>query len=406
MRKVPPAGWRLGNTFLFRNFPEQCGREDLWRAFRGVGTVEDVFIPNKRDKMGCCFGFVSISGGGSKEEVLARLNRLWIGSYIIRAFVPRHERDARKVEHRDVRVNRSEETRKGFPGIARRAFGGGSFAEAVRGGSRAGEGRQVGDSVGVEVLQFQSDQGDRGWISGAFVGQLRDHFPWSEFGEELRSECASILKINTMGAGLVLIRSDSERSTKEALAGMEEWTEFWFSWSREWTPADVCKSREVWTRWLGVPLQAWTGRFFEAACAQVGRLVKLHKNTGQKERLDVAWVFVSTGLGKIDQTLECDIDGSRFQIRVEECCDHLPGKALEDGGESDSDQELHESGEGESEEDEHSILGFERPMAAEEEGEQSVEGGWKSEGRDARVSLGEEIEGGLHGKLGERWMAR
>lgn len=39
-------------TFFFRNFPERYTGEDLKRCFRRVGSMVDVYIPRKRDKMG------------------------------------------------------------------------------------------------------------------------------------------------------------------------------------------------------------------------------------------------------------------------------------------------------------------------------------------------------------------
>lgn len=73
-------GWVI---FFFRNFLEGCSVEDLRKKFGGVGRAEDLFIPGKKAKLGKRFGFVRFSDGGDEEEILEKLNKIWVGSYII-----------------------------------------------------------------------------------------------------------------------------------------------------------------------------------------------------------------------------------------------------------------------------------------------------------------------------------
>lgn len=82
---------RNADTFFFRNFPEDSTKEELRRRFEEVGRVVDLFIPAKRDKVGKRFGFVFWKGG-EEERLLEKLNKVWIGSFVIRAFRPRFER--------------------------------------------------------------------------------------------------------------------------------------------------------------------------------------------------------------------------------------------------------------------------------------------------------------------------
>lgn len=79
-------------TFFFRNFPPDCTGEDLWHRFEKVGRVVDLFIPSKKDKWGSRFGFVRFQRTAGDDILLDRLNRIWIGSFIIRASKPRFER--------------------------------------------------------------------------------------------------------------------------------------------------------------------------------------------------------------------------------------------------------------------------------------------------------------------------
>lgn len=56
-------------------------------------------------------------------------------------------------------------------------------------------------------------------------------------------------------------------------------------------------------------------------CASLGRSVGVHGVTDQKLRLDETYVEISTGLPHVDRTLNCEIDGPSFTVRVEEVKD-------------------------------------------------------------------------------------
>ncbi|KAL8494694.1 hypothetical protein ACS0TY_025504 [Phlomoides rotata] len=81
-------------TCFFKNYPEDCKLEQLREIFNSVDKVIDVFFPRKRDKQGKPFGFVRFAERSLKEEeqILSELNKLWIGSYKIRASLPRFNR--------------------------------------------------------------------------------------------------------------------------------------------------------------------------------------------------------------------------------------------------------------------------------------------------------------------------
>ncbi|KAL6583818.1 hypothetical protein OROMI_003107 [Orobanche minor] len=316
------AGWRLGTTFLVRNFPDDCRKEELWRRLGEAGKVEDLFLPKKRDKLGFRFGFVRLSNGGSTEEMLVRLNRIWIGTYVIRAFIPKHERGAGRV------VRETRENLVGGGGSPRRIRldinSGGwrskdvSFADILK-RKQDGKGVQEGEEDGEEGgFVFLSAEDDKKWLEGAVTGHLKDSFSWEKSGEELQSECSGSLKITSMGNNLLLIQTENESETESILNGFEEWTTFWLDWWHPWRCSDFNQRREPWTKWTGIPLHAWSESFFKEACNRFGLMVELAEATKLRQRLDVAVVKVRTGLESIDRLLDCKIDGVWYKIRIEE----------------------------------------------------------------------------------------
>lgn len=314
--------WRIMdkdvNTFYFTNFPEKCSMEDLDREFRTVGEVKDMFCPKKRDKAGNLFGFVRFSKKHNREKTLEELNKIWIGTYKLRAYLPKFNREPLRVRPKNQNT---------FPASSGRLGGFTSFAGVV-------SGRQVGTYPSTEdvsenkqvwendVINFQSIESEKKWLDGVSTGFLKREFNWEEHGEELQEECAGKLSLTTLGGNLILIKSMTDKATRTILEEFDEWRGYWFEWTRQWTDIDVIQNREVWTRWYGVPLHAWSIRFFSYACAKFGLFIMVDESSEHKTRLDFARIKISTGFKNIDEVLNVRIDGKSFSIGVKEeaCC--------------------------------------------------------------------------------------
>lgn len=311
-------------TFFFRNFPDGCSSEMLRSRFEEIGSVTEVFVPTKKDKQGNNFGFVRFARNSIVHDILEKLNKVWIGSYIIRAYPPKFDRSVktksgkRSTCREPVRamVWASEMLNKGW------RERGVSYADKVRGQGRCKiKARQevAGDGDMDEEVSFQSTEEESKWLREAFTGRLKGEFTWVDHGEEILSEC-------DMGSGMLLLQSGSEKTTNEVINGLDEWSRFWMDWCKPWAYVDVNWSREVWTRWTGVPLQAWSSRFFGVVISRIGTMVGLHEYTRCKQRLDEAYVKISTGLQSCDRVVSCKIDGAQFKIKIEEIrCTHMIG---------------------------------------------------------------------------------
>ncbi|XP_057793182.1 uncharacterized protein LOC131009792 [Salvia miltiorrhiza] len=344
-------------SFFFNNFPEGTWMETLENRFARVGKVLDIFCPRKRYLKGKPFGFVRFEGGADITRTLEELNNIWIGSYKMRAYVPKFERP-RTEEQKKRTENRPEVQQSRFPvsktdhNFARQAHlipkglrqSGKSFAEAI-GGSAV--------PPADEIIGFQTTEEERTWLLKSFTGYVKSDFLWEDFEEEINSECASMLRISSLGGNLVIIQSIDHRPVQELLNGLDEWVSFWFEWVRPWSYVDVQTQRTVWTKWLGVPLQAWNSRFFHLACSKMGMVLKIHESTKERSRLDMALIQISTGLGPIDKTLQCNIDGARFKIRVVELqdqnaleipCSQVAETESEDFSSSELEEEMEGSG--------------------------------------------------------------
>lgn len=190
-----------------------------------------------------------------------------------------------------------------------------------------------------DIINFKSDEAEKQWLNGCYTGFLKREFNWEEHGEELQEECAGKLSLTTLGGNLILFKSLTDKSTRMTLDEFDEWGDYWFEWTRQWTDIDVVQNRVVWTRWYGVPLHAWSTRFFSYVCAKFGLFIKLDDSSKQKTRLDFARLKISTGFKSIDEVINIRIDGKSFSISVKEesCCYcdvRLPSEMVSDDEDS------------------------------------------------------------------------
>ncbi|XP_057806192.1 uncharacterized protein LOC131021120 [Salvia miltiorrhiza] len=323
-------------TFFVNNLPDGCSADFLRRKFATVLEPTEVVCPKKRDLRGKAFGFVRFEGVSFPDKLLADLNTLWIGSYKIRVYKPRFERELRAERREDLKLegvaDKGQEKVRVLERADRKA--GISFKDILTGN----EGKET---RAEEVLHFKPTEEEKAWILGAVTGLLKNEFLWEEVKDEIIGECSGKLKVSTLGGNLVLFQSACGDPTEEILKEMDEWFQFWFLWSRKWKIGDVSHQRVVWTKWVGVPLHAWNPRFFNDACASFGAVRKIHEGTATNEKFDEAFIQVATGLYSCDRILDCVIEGTCFKIRVEEVRD-APNlcagcKAEEERTKSDSD---------------------------------------------------------------------
>ncbi|KAL4577411.1 hypothetical protein LXL04_013520 [Taraxacum kok-saghyz] len=73
-----------GFTSLFvSNFPDDCNSATIWQLFKAHGKIEDVYIPNKKDKSGANFGFVKFSSIRNEKAFEDTIPKIKCGEVIL-----------------------------------------------------------------------------------------------------------------------------------------------------------------------------------------------------------------------------------------------------------------------------------------------------------------------------------
>ncbi|KAL4575099.1 hypothetical protein LXL04_021940 [Taraxacum kok-saghyz] len=83
-------------TFFFTNFPDKCNHGDLWRCFKNHGKIADVFIPKKKSEVGRRFGFARFLNVEDRDQMVAKLNSIWLGSFKLRVNPAKYSRNDQK----------------------------------------------------------------------------------------------------------------------------------------------------------------------------------------------------------------------------------------------------------------------------------------------------------------------
>ncbi|KAL8525192.1 hypothetical protein ACS0TY_014712 [Phlomoides rotata] len=232
------------------------------------------------------------------------LNSLWIGSYKLRVFVPKYERNRIKVSpHPPAQTFRSDASIRSPER---------SYKEVIIA-------KEVMGTAKEKALVFNMVDDEKAWLENCWTTFLRKEFAWEENGEEIQWECGEIVKLCYMGDNVICIKNGSKWNLQQFVKEMGDWVNHWFEWVRNWQTSDVCHRRLVWTRWFGVPLHAWNPRFFRLAGLEIGNLIKVDDATEKRDIFDFARVLLSVPYRTdINRIVSANIDGQIFQIKVAE----------------------------------------------------------------------------------------
>ncbi|GKF75272.1 nucleotide-binding alpha-beta plait domain-containing protein, partial [Tanacetum coccineum] len=84
-------------NYFFTNFPPEWNEGNLREVFAEFGEVADVYVARKLSKVGLRFVFARFSRVGNPQVLEKRLNKIWNGSFKLRANVAKFERPFSKI---------------------------------------------------------------------------------------------------------------------------------------------------------------------------------------------------------------------------------------------------------------------------------------------------------------------
>lgn len=304
-------------TFLFWNFSEGWWPENMRSRFNEIAKVVDLFIPSKRNKKGERFGFVRFKENIDTGVVEESLNKIWIGSFKLRAKKASFDRGGQAPKQKNSKYPGG--TTISFPAFREPNR---SFAEVTKktkgGLPTNGESRKV-ESENWKGFSFSTSDNEKEWLNNCMIGCLKKDLVWMLDGDRIQEELGADIELSYLGGDRVLLKPNNVEDVRFFMNEQQNRLERWFSDISEWNNNKVDNNRVVWTIWFGVPLEAWTPRFFNLLSTKMGSIVRIDEDTLSHHNLQFVRILIKTPYVEIPrEPLQVMIDGKLHNIIIKE----------------------------------------------------------------------------------------
>ncbi|XP_050217654.1 uncharacterized protein LOC126668506 [Mercurialis annua] len=280
-RSVKPSKSAVPVTIYFENFPQFWKYSDLQRAFAKYGVYGKVITARKLNKASRRFGFLTIDPTFHVNDVLSRMNTVWIGTYHIRAFISRYPFAPRVLNEKPVfapALQDKKQIPKPVPSSFRDRR---SFAQVL--------------NPNLIIASPKHKRFQNSVIAG--VSSLPNLLHACSY---LRKRGITFLSSSFLGGKFILFNFNSSIEKDNFLK--IDFSDF-FESVIPWNSDFITHERYVWVKILGVPMAVWDEDIFCRIGNQLGSFITVHPFVNSMERMDAAYVLISTGYDRMDANL-------------------------------------------------------------------------------------------------------
>ncbi|KAJ9565542.1 hypothetical protein OSB04_001508 [Centaurea solstitialis] len=333
-------------SFYFTNFPEHENESSLWKTFKVLGEVVDLYIARKRNGWGKRFGFVRFLKVRNLSELEKNINGIWIGSFRIHANIARFGRSKRK-EVSKVEIKHPDGLLAKHSGkvLERRH----SYAEVVK------RGVNVIQSTAINSVELSSMPELLPELESSLIGELVSYDALKLVGTFHRLEGWPVCRAFYLGGLSIQLVFDCKVAAVEFLEKACVSWKVWFSTLSTWDPSFLPSSRVARLVIQGVPLHAWCATSFEKIGGCWGKVINSIHSIGNGLSKVYGVVDVLTSKQELIRgTIDVKLKNKIFPVRVWERDWDGPelGEILDDRSAMDSQSEgIDSSWEGDYKED-------------------------------------------------------
>ncbi|GKD50747.1 RNA-directed DNA polymerase, eukaryota, reverse transcriptase zinc-binding domain protein [Tanacetum coccineum] len=293
--------YQISTSIFVTNFPEHFSSRDLWRVCADYGKLIDVYIPNKRSKLGKRYGFVRFINIKEVDRLIKNLCTIWVGRLRLHANVVRFQRPYLNHGRKDTGINvekRNSQVKFGSSGFSGNSN---SYAFAVKQGTldkKVEETKPV--SVALAVEGFEN------------------------------------IKINYMGGFWVMIEFQSVTLKEKFKAHVGVGS--WFFEIIQASNSFHVDGRVTWVNIEGIPLNVWTKNTFTRIASKWGEFLQ------EEDQEDVCFhckrIFIKTTLAEnIFESFKIIVKGKVFWVRAIEVSGWAPNFVKKDEEENATDDD-------------------------------------------------------------------
>ncbi|XP_058755922.1 uncharacterized protein LOC131629137 [Vicia villosa] len=284
------------STFFFTDFDDKWKAKDMYEVFKKMGDIDEVYIPNKKDKRGRRYGFVRFVNVKDDRLLATKLDNVFLEGRKLFANIPRFQRKEKGGE-KGVNSNIVNNRRKG---------GGSNMENRNQEGTRS-------------HLSFKVEEETLKKYEKTYVGIVKEAGLAFNIKKAFHEEGIFSIMVTALGANMCVLEDLIEGEAERFIEERKVWWKVWFKEIIPWEPQDVDLERMAWIKCLGIPCHAWCNGFFETLASSLGTFIHCDDNTFTKLSMDVARLRIRTKcIAVINEIILVLINGLLFRFFVVE----------------------------------------------------------------------------------------
>ncbi|GJX71226.1 reverse transcriptase domain, reverse transcriptase zinc-binding domain protein [Tanacetum coccineum] len=324
---------KISLSVYVSNFPSHLTLRELWNIYGKVGTLADVFIAKRKNKLGQMFAFCRYIKVSNSDELIGSLCDIWIGKLRLHANVARFGRNVTvKPSHAGVKATNSVINNDRLYSSSNKTT---SYVNAAKAsldeGKRSPKTSVDNDGEDIPVLNLSQTVSYE--FPLAILGCYKDFRSIANTRILCRSEGFLDVDFKYLGGLWILFEFKSMDTRNNLLK--HEGILSWFSSMKPWHDDFMVEERLVWLEIEGVPLRAWENDTFKSICSKWGE-VFFSDDSDICNRLRKRLCIKSTHLQLIFATTYVSLMKTTYVIRIRELCSWTPTFV---GDDSASDEE-------------------------------------------------------------------
>ncbi|KAJ9535893.1 hypothetical protein OSB04_un000949 [Centaurea solstitialis] len=288
-------------TFYLTNLSEGSTEADLWRIFKRIGKVVDIYLAKKKNKLGERFGFARFLGITDPDGFERKLRNTWVGERKLHANLARFERKKQGTKTAQGITETLEANRGTHQQFA---AAGRSFADVVA--------NNPNTSSLQNKIRLSSIGDNREFLKKVLVGRVACFMLLQNLENSLFSEGCSGIKIKFLGGLHVALEFEEERLASSFLQDAREVWSNWFVNLAKWDSGFRAEGRLASVLFYGVPPHAWTPETFGALASKFGD-VSISDGENRNMSIGRVGIFTKKPLW-INESFAISIDEIDFQI--------------------------------------------------------------------------------------------
>lgn len=301
----------------------------MFYELKGMGKVDEIVIPPKKNWRGERYGFVRFINVENVRMLEVMLDNLWLESRKLKENVTLIKIKLKNFPIRGVNGVKSVGVGKGsFCKVSEtegnKQLGGVSkflnFANIVKKDKTVGKEGEHNNIIHVSKSFFyNSNQEERNKFKNAKVGIVKElGFSYGVSQSLLEEGIFTIIAI-PLGSNVCLLEETSDGDLELLLNDAGDWKQSWFKEVRNWRKTDVECYRAVWLSIYGILCFVRNKKLCESLLSDVGIMANYKSLEENSTRTDVTKIKVFTdNMGHINKIINVCVNGEWCKILLVE----------------------------------------------------------------------------------------